>query len=435
MHDHDHAMHRRDAPPRPVEPARNGGRSDGLDALRGLLLVLMTLSHLPTVLAQRLGQPLGYVSAAEGFVLLSAVLAGWVFTQRARRVGVAAMRQGVRQRALQVYVVHLALLLLLCLLFAPWAAWRAQPAVTDLAAAYLAQPLQAWLAALVLVYQPALLDILPMYVLFLLATPWLLPGGTADDAAGSRAHWAWVLAGSLLLWAAAQAGLGGWLHVRLLGFTGWAPRHMGAFHLLAWQLLWVCGLWAGWQLASGGAAVLAPQQATEAAGADQASPGRRGSGHLGWRALLALAWVVAVTGLLWRHAVGQVPWPGASLPNLLFDKWQLGPLRLLNLLAWVVLVVHHGPALVAWLQAQAPMRAALRALAVLGRHGLAVFSAHVAVVLLALTLRGAADPAATLASDVAVAAASLAALWAVALSLQRRSPHGRAAQQPATSAR
>lgn len=47
-----------------------------LDAMRGLMLVLMTLTHLPTKLADPLGQPLGYVSAAEGFVLLSACRAG-----------------------------------------------------------------------------------------------------------------------------------------------------------------------------------------------------------------------------------------------------------------------------------------------------------------------------------------------------------------------
>lgn len=43
-----------------------------LDALRGLMLVLMTLTHLPTRLSSPLGQPFGFVSAAEGFVLLSA---------------------------------------------------------------------------------------------------------------------------------------------------------------------------------------------------------------------------------------------------------------------------------------------------------------------------------------------------------------------------
>ena len=51
-----------------------------LDALRGLMLVLMTLTHLPTRLTTPTGQPFGYVSAAEGFVLLSAFMAGMVYS-------------------------------------------------------------------------------------------------------------------------------------------------------------------------------------------------------------------------------------------------------------------------------------------------------------------------------------------------------------------
>jgi hypothetical protein len=47
-----------------------------VDALRGLMLVLMTLTHLPSRLTDPLGQPFGFVSAAEGFVLLSAFMAG-----------------------------------------------------------------------------------------------------------------------------------------------------------------------------------------------------------------------------------------------------------------------------------------------------------------------------------------------------------------------
>ncbi len=50
-----------------------------IDALRGLMLVLMTVTHLPTRLTDPLGQPFGFVSAAEGFVLLSAFVAGLVY--------------------------------------------------------------------------------------------------------------------------------------------------------------------------------------------------------------------------------------------------------------------------------------------------------------------------------------------------------------------
>ena len=51
-------------------------RRTELDSLRGLLLLLMALTHLPTRMSAYANQPLGFVSAAEGFVFLSAFLAG-----------------------------------------------------------------------------------------------------------------------------------------------------------------------------------------------------------------------------------------------------------------------------------------------------------------------------------------------------------------------
>jgi hypothetical protein len=63
-----------------------------IDALRGLMLILMTLTHLPTRFSGPFGQPLGFVSAAEGFVFLSAFMAGFIFTKRAVKDGIPAMR-------------------------------------------------------------------------------------------------------------------------------------------------------------------------------------------------------------------------------------------------------------------------------------------------------------------------------------------------------
>ena len=83
-----------------------------LDALRGLMLVLMTLTHMPTMFSLPSGQPFGFVSAAEGFVFLSAYMAGRVYGKRARRDGMAAMQSAFHERALKLYLCQLALLLL-----------------------------------------------------------------------------------------------------------------------------------------------------------------------------------------------------------------------------------------------------------------------------------------------------------------------------------
>ena len=58
-------------------------RRPELDALRGLFLVWMTLTHLPTRLSELVNQPFGFVSSAEGFVFLSAMLVATLYIHRA----------------------------------------------------------------------------------------------------------------------------------------------------------------------------------------------------------------------------------------------------------------------------------------------------------------------------------------------------------------
>src|SRR5258708_14055375 len=54
--------------------ARGSQRQLELDALRGLMWVLMTLAHLPTHVPAVTNQHLGFVSAAEGSAFLSPLL-------------------------------------------------------------------------------------------------------------------------------------------------------------------------------------------------------------------------------------------------------------------------------------------------------------------------------------------------------------------------
>lgn len=84
---------------------------------------------------------------------------------------------------------------------------------------------------------------------------------------------------------------------------------------------------------------------------------------------------------VWRHAVGQIPFPGNEALNLWLDKWHLGPLRLLNFMALLVIVMHLGSA----------KRLALprfRFLETMGAASLPVFCAHLILVLLTLAIIG-----------------------------------------------
>jgi hypothetical protein len=74
-------------------------RLEEVDALRGLMLVWMTCTHLPTVLSVYTNQPLGYLASTEGFILLSALFAGRICFGVAQRDGFGAMCRNFLARA------------------------------------------------------------------------------------------------------------------------------------------------------------------------------------------------------------------------------------------------------------------------------------------------------------------------------------------------
>jgi hypothetical protein len=364
-----------------------GGRLWQIDALRGLMLVLMTITHVPTRFGSTVGQPFGYVSAAEGFVLLSAFMAGWIYTEKQLRSGVPDMRTAFLKRVLKIYLSQAALLFFLFFVVAVIGLVVEQPAVTNLVSFFLREPVAAFVGALLLVYNPPLLDILPMYILFMLASPLVL-------VTGAKHGWLGLLAGSVGLWLAAQFGLSKALHEAVVQLTGLPIplAETGAFHIVAWQMLWMLGLWIGASHARGTTVTVFPT------------------------GLVACAAAVAVTGLAWRHSVGQAPFLGDVALNLLFDKWQLGPLRVLNLLALVTLAIHFGP----WLSTHLPR---LRVLETLGAASLPVFCAHLVVALLALTAFGEPKPDRPWAIDIAILATSFGVLYAVARISERIDRH------------
>ena len=211
-----------------------------IDALRGLMLVLMTLTHLPTRLSDPLGQPFGFVTAAEGIVLLSAYMAARVYAGIAQKQGIGAMHQAFWRRALKLYGCHALLLLFLFNEVVSIGLRIDQLAVKNLASFYLAQPLTALLAGLALVYEPPLLDILPMYILFMLASPWVL-------AHALHHGWRGLLATSIGLWVLAQTSATAEAYTLLTTWAGIAVpyRETGSFVTLGWQFLWMLGLWMG----------------------------------------------------------------------------------------------------------------------------------------------------------------------------------------------
>jgi hypothetical protein len=346
-----------------------------IDALRGLMLVLMTLTHMPTRFSDRLGQPFGFVSAAEGFVFLSAFLTAYVGTGRARNAGASGMRQWLRRRVVAVYACHVGLLAFLFLVAVPIGAARGEPAITNLASHFLNGPAWASVQSLALVYNPPLLDILPLYIVFLMVTPAVL-------ALAQRRGWALILAASTSLWLLAQVGTGQMFFDVLAYVVGFVYpyKETGSFSFLAWQFLWVLGLWMGHAFAAKPAESHRPPP---------------------WVGLIALAYVVVC--FVWRHTTGQVPEPQGGEINVLFDKWTLGPMRLLDFLSIAVALLAFAPRNVHWLTPSW--------LEWLGRAALPAFCAHLVVCLAALAFFGGSDMIRPVWIDVALLAAGFAAMF------------------------
>ncbi len=319
-----------------------GKRDARLDALRGLLLVLMTITHVPSALSHLGNGPFGVVSSAEGFVLLAACLCGSVYGRSLERDGYARMRSKVWGRAGRVYAAHLLMLVPVAVLARYYA--PVSPGLANHFGPLIADPLAGFLLMPVLLHAPPLFDVLPLYVLCLLCTPWWLRAGQAHG-------WPRLLALAALLWGLAQCAQA----LRVAGVLPWwyaqpTALHPGHFDWLAWGGLWIAGLTLGVAACSG-----------------HIQPGRADR-H--WPALLPLALGVAVCGFLLRHGLWPAAWFHPDL-YLTMDKWTLGPLRLLNLAALGYLLWRWNPHPPAWL---------LAPWARLGRHSLVIFSLHLPLV-------------------------------------------------------
>jgi hypothetical protein len=326
------------------------GRRLEIDAVRGLMLVWMVLTHLPTFLPPYTNQPFGFVSASEGFIFLSALFTGRIYFRLAQHDGYQAMRHKLLMRTLRLYGYHALLLAFAFLVAVPIAAHTNHPSLHNLLDFYFAAgPKRSIIEAFLLIYQPPLLDILPMYIIFLFFTP-------AALTFSSRVGWAPILAGSTTLWFLAHLGFRGAEHDfvnRVLGIR--IPlNEMGSFDLWGWQFLWILGLWSGVRWAQGNLPVEA------------------------WaRRVVVPAAIIAAILLPFRYAVGRWVELGAFEP--LFDKWHLGAVRLINFAAVAVLLIRFQSIL-------KPL--AVRPLVMLGQASLQVFCVHILFCFAGLTLLG-----------------------------------------------
>jgi hypothetical protein len=311
-----------------------------VDFFRGLALWWIFIDHMPdNWLNQFSLRNFALCDSAEVFVLLAGYGAGLAYGKSMDRNGYVFAAADTLKRAWTLYIAHI-------FLFVVFAAQVSYSATTLDRADYLDEihldvlgeaPYHAMLEALLLHFQPAYLDILPMYVALLVMFAVVMP----------LLRWPHVLAvASFTLYAAAR--LAGLNFPSMTG-EGWY------FNPLTWQLLFVLG------------AIMAY------APAEQPSPRVR-------RAVDILAALVVVFGLVMQFVIWPHPELTGGLPPRLariflsVDKGGLHPFRLVSILALVWAVARLVPAAAGWLKWRV-----VQPFILCGQHSLPVFCSGIFV--------------------------------------------------------
>jgi hypothetical protein len=302
----------------------------------------------------------------------------------ALRHGSNVMKRKLWLRTLRLYGYHAALLAFAFLVAVPISAGGNRPHLHYLLDYYfMAGARHAIIDSALLIYRPPLLDILPMYIIFLFSTPFVL-------ATGLRRGWKWILCGSLLLWLGAQFGLREAVYGLLVHTVGLRIplNEMGSFDLWGWQFLWVLGLWFGARWVRDDLPVQ-----------DWA------------RRILAPAAIIAPVLLVMRYAVGN----GVELGifEVCFDKWHLGVVRLINFAAIAALLIHFPSVL---------RKLSVRPLVQMGQASLQVFCAHLFFCFAGLTLMGNASMLSAW-EQVMLLAITFSGLWVTAKVFSKEDNH------------
>jgi hypothetical protein len=346
-----------------------------IDGLRGLFLVVITLNHLNTFLYKYTYEPFGFISAAEGFVFLSGLVAGLVYTHKLIKYGREEMLKSVISRSLTIYTYHSILYLSLFLLLvvmqpidAHWTTfWISRMDFPE------GDHFTTFLMGLVLLYLPKGMDILPMYFVFLL----LLPLAIRQFQRGKAIV---TLLISFGVWAAAQFGLKNKL-IDVV-FAG-KPMYMGYFDVFGYQLLFMAGAYIGYCLYNG----------------------KIQEDIYGAKFLIPVL-CISLFFFTKRHGLFDL-----SIPEWqrLITKVKVGPLRLVNFATHVYLIaylLHKFPSWMRW-----------RPLVFLGEHSLQVFSWHLLLLLIIVPYLSLYNPAPAV--ELLVAFACLLSLFLPAYLHQR----------------
>jgi hypothetical protein len=306
-------------------------RIDGIDFWRGFALVSIFINHAPdNLLGYVTHRNFGFSDAAELFVFLSGVSVALAYGLRFLDGRVWESMRALGRRVLTLYWVQILIsLLAIGFLIASATILDDDDLMDDDdRETVLDSPLRGIVAVLGLTHQLAFFNILPLYIVLLLATPALLALARRDRR--------------LMLLASAAIYLTA--RVFELNIPSWPVDGVWFFNPFAWQLVFTVGLAIGIGLREGGmprdARLFAP----------------------------SLVFVVA-SAFVATNGFGVMPdlWDRVR-ESLDASKTDLGLLRLVHFLALAYTVYYSG---LTRLLARTPV---FKPLCVIGRHSLPVFA-------------------------------------------------------------
>ncbi|MBR1179576.1 OpgC domain-containing protein [Bradyrhizobium sp. KB893862 SZCCT0404] len=325
--------------PRAAAPAISlpaiGERELRLDLFRGLALWLIFIDHLPpSLLTWFTIRNYGFSDATEIFIFISGYTAAFVYGRAMLESGFVIATARILRRVWQIYVAHVFLFTIFLAEISYVATSFENPLYTEEMGImdFLKQPDVTIVQALLLRFRPVNMDVLPLYIVLMLALPLILwsmkwkPDVTlALSTVLYAVTWEWDL------------------------YLSAYPNGFWAFNPFAWQLLFVFGAWC----ALGGARRMSRILA---------SPVTM------W---IAIAYIVAAFYVTLTWYAPRVP---HLMPKLLeqwmypIDKTNLDVLRFTHFLALAALTVRFLPR--DWPGLKSPW---LRPLILCGSHSLEIF--------------------------------------------------------------
>lgn len=339
-----------------------------LDGFRGFFLLFMAVAHINMVTDTILGRlnhhSFGWVEDAQGFVFISGFVVGLVYGSILLKRSVDKMRHAMFYRVRTIYAHQVVLIMFMVIAAFFYLQFGAE--TPSALRPYADDPLIFTASSLLLVANSLHMGILPMYIAFMLVTPFVL-------IALQRGYLAPLAMGSVLLWLIAQTGLveemTNQLEFWMAGHG--VPAKLGIyFHVFGWQLIFFAGLVLGYKMADGS---LDLSKLNAPAYTYAFMVGLAGAIFLGiFDRIVYDEWISPEYSASVLSGVERKNFSAIYMVNFFLD---------LFLLAWLVNAgpncgirwIERAAALVTWVFSR-------RALVFLGQHSLHVFSFHILLV-------------------------------------------------------